>query len=839
MIVRRFETSLAIALATIFAIANVCVAEDAAVAYRTRVLPVFDAHCAKCHGTEKQKAKINLSGARNLEQLRADRELFFRVLDKIEAGEMPPEDEKKVADADRKAVIDWIRGDFTELQIANQRKEGRSRLRRLSRSEYANTVQDLFGIRPTVGLDLPEDGRVDGYDKVSGALPLSASGAGGYLRMSEEILNWMLRIAPKSAAPSTAIANGPFDPARTTHVLARESGQSAGQNAVLDDGTIVSFNSDTNSGRFDYSTRVPGIHRLRISVYGYQTDKPLPFGIYAGHTSAYPQILDLLKVLEAPSGKAAVIETEVYLRTSDLNDRAPVGDGLRLIPYGLGVPVPKNSKAAGFKGPGIACQWMDVEEPQVPLAGDRWLMADFPKALDEELRKTHYIPLERRPVLTAAGSKNQVKSVTRAEFLAVMQATFKRIGARFYRRNLTRAELDQLLSDITRELDAGTPLETVFFDQVTEMMTSPEFLCVIENPGKLSDFAVASRLAYFLWNSTPDEQLLDAARSGRLSDPKILHDQTERLLNDPKSGRFVTDFVNQWLGLRALDDTSPDRNLYPEYDEFLKLSSAMETEGFFRRVLDENMSVRNFVASPWVLANDRLAKLYGLGDVTGAQLRKVDLPESSPFGGLWTQSAILKITANGTNTSPVKRGRWVAERLLGIPIPPPPPNIKPVEPDTRGAKTLREQLALHRSNASCAACHARFDPYGFALESFDVTGGFRKNFREVNPEVASIPAYQRKGKLAWRDGLPVDCSGQTPDGQAFSGIIELRRILAGNPEQLARGVTRHLVTYATGAIPSRIDQPAIDRIVKTAAGDDYGLRSLIHAVVQSELFQWK
>ena len=486
MYLRRFGAVLAI----IFVLSNICAAEDAATAFRSRVLPVLNAHCTKCHGAEKQKAKINLSGVRNLEQIGADRELFFRVLDKVEAGEMPPEDEKKLSQPERKAIIDWIRGDFTEVQIANQRKDGRSRLRRLSRSEYANTVQDLFGLRPTVGLDLPEDGRIDGYDKVSGALPLSASGAGGYLRMSEEILNWMFKLAPKPVAATASVAGGSLDPSRTTHVPARESGQSAGQNTALDDGTIVSYNSDTNSGRFDYSTRVPGMHRLRISVYGYQTDKPLPFGIYAGHTSAYPQILDLLKVMEAPPGKAAVIETEVYLRTHDLNDRAPVDDGLRLIPYGLGVPVPKNSKAAGFKGPGLACQWMDVEEPEIPLAGDRWLTADFPKALDDEIRKTHFIPIERRPVLasTALKNKSQAKSVTRQEFLAVMETTFERIGARFYRRDLTRAELDQILSDITEQLDAGFLLETVFLDQVTDMMTSPGISLRHREAGKAFGF---------------------------------------------------------------------------------------------------------------------------------------------------------------------------------------------------------------------------------------------------------------------------------------------------------------------------------------------------------------
>ncbi len=821
----------AFVIAILLAAANVCVAEDAAVTFRTRVLPVLDAHCTKCHGVEKQKAKLSLAGPRKPEQLGAERDLFFHVLDKLEAGEMPPEDEAKLSDAERKTIIDWVRGDFTDLQIANQRRDGRSKLRRLNRAEYANTIQDIFGIRPTVGLDLPEDGRVDGYDKVSAALPLSASGAGGYLRMSEEILNWMIRYVPKQKAPAIPLAStGPLDPTRTSHVLAQESGQSAGQNTVLEDHTIVSYNSDTNSGRFDYGTRIPGMHRIRISVYGYQTDKPLPFGIYVGHTSAYPQILDLAKILEASPGKPTVIETEIYLRTSDLNDRAAVGDSIRLIPYGLGVPVPKNSKAEGYKGPGLACQWIDVEEPEVPLSGDRWLTADFPKALDEELRNTHNAPFDQRPVLTPANPKkpNQSKSVNRQEFLAIMEATFKRIGARFYRRDLTRPELDQILSDITKQLDAGAPMEKPFLDQVSQMMTSPDFLCVIEKPGKLSNFALASRLAYFLWNSTPDEQLLEAARKNQLNNPKVLHDQTERMLKDPRSARFVTDFVNQWLGLRALDDTSPDKNLYPEYDEFLKLSSAMETEAFFRRCLTENLSVKNFVAAPWVLANDRLAKLYGLENVAGPQLREVPLPDGSPYGGLWTQSAVLKVTANGTNTSPVKRGRWVAERLLGIPIPPPPPNIKPVDPDTRGAKTLREQLALHSSDASCAACHAKFDPYGFALESFDVTGGYRKNFRQLQP-----------GKTTWREGLPVDCSGKTPDGQPFSGIVELRQSLAKKPDQLARGVTRHLITYATGTPPTVLDQPAIEKIIKSTTPEDYGLRSLIHALIQSEIFQNK
>ncbi|PAW75264.1 MAG: hypothetical protein B9S33_21750, partial [Pedosphaera sp. Tous-C6FEB] len=554
--------------------------------------------------------------------------------------------------------------------------------------------------------------------------------------------------------------------------------------------------------------RNPGVHRLRLSVYAYQTDKPLPFGIFAGHTGAYPQIIELIAVLEAPPGKPAILETEVYLRTSDLNDLAPINDNFRLIPFGLGVPVPKNTQASNARGPGLAVQWVEIEEPELPLAGDRWLRADFRTAL-------------------AGGLQN------RDTFLKAADATFKRITPRLFRRDPTADELAKLNLRFAEQLDVGVTADNALRDCVVELMTAPDLLCIVEQPGPLNDFALASRLAYFLWNSTPDEALLAVAREGKLRDAAVLAAQTERLLKDPKASRFVDDFTDQWLGLRMIDDTSPDGKLYPEYarNDLLKRSSVQETRAFFRRVLDENLSVREFAAANWTFANESLAKHYGLPGITGLALQKVSLPADSAYGGLWTQPAVLKVTANGTYTSPVKRGVWTAERLLGISIPPPPPDIPAVEPDIRGAKTLREQLALHSSQGSCAACHAKFDPYGFALESFDVTGSYRKNYRVLNPE--------RKSGPWWTEGLTVDCSGKTPTGQTFADIRELRKHVAGNPAQLARGVARHLVTYATGAPATRLDQPAIDAIAATAAKDNYGLRALVHGVVQSELFRYK
>lgn len=792
-------------------------ADNAAASFQAKVQPILNTHCVSCHGPEKQKAKLRLDGTRSNDRLASEQSLWFRVLDEVESHNMPPEDAKKQpSERERAMLAAWVRSDFSDLLRAKQRKEGRAGLRRLTRTEYANTIQDLFGIRPAVSINLPIDGRVGGYDKVSSALPLSASGAAGYFKMAEEQLKWVLRPLPKPKPASDIVTD--FDPVRTVHAKAMESGQSAGHTLVLGDGTMVSFNSDLQSGRLDYpGARTPGLHRVRFSLYAYQSDKPLMCGIYAGHTDAYPQLVELVGMVEAPPGKPTIVETEIYLRTREFNELAPVSDKVRIVPFGIGVQVPKNHQASQCKGPGLAVQWMEIEEPTRPLAGDRWLTADLPPALDQELRSS--------PPVALAGKGPIAKSIKRDEFLALMLTTFKRVGARLYRRDLSKGELEDLMTAIATQVDAGEPLREVIIGQLTELMTSPDFLCVIEKPGTLDDFALASRLSHFLWNSTPDEALLEVARKGRLDDPKVLREQSERLLNDPKAKRFIEDFIDQWLGLRAIDDTSPDSKLYPEYGDFLKLSSVMETRAYVTRLIKEDLGVRHLVASPWALVNADLARLYGIPGVEGTQLRQVALPESSPHGGLWTQSAVMKVTANGTATSPVKRGVWMVERLFGIPIPPPPADITPVDPDTRGATTLREQLAKHSAGGSCTACHAKFDPYGFALESFDVTGRYRT-------------AYRIAKDKGWQDGPAVDCSGKTPDGKTFADIRELRALLVRQPEQLAQGLARHLVTYATGAPVTAIDQPEIDALVKSIGGD-YGVRALIHAVVQSGLFRSK
>jgi hypothetical protein len=435
------------------------------------------------------------------------------------------------------------------------------------------------------------------------------------------------------------------------------------------------------------------------------------------------------------------------------------------------------------------------------------------------------------------------KNDSRGPFITEMEATIRRIGPLFFRRDLGEGEIKALVQLALDRHDTVeptvNPVKAAFVEAMTSLMTSPDFLCRIEKPGPLDDFAIASRLSSFLWNSCPDEPLLMAARSGRLSTPKGLREQADRMLADARSSRFVTGFTDQWLGLWGIDSTTPDKDVYPGYEELLRHSSIEETRGTFARMLATDASARDFVAPRWALLNERLADQYGVPGVLGVALREVPLPADSPYGGVLTHSATMKVTANGTVTSPVKRGVWVAERLLGVEIPSPPANIEPISPDTRGATTLREQLALHSQQATCAACHAKFDGYGFALESFDVTGRYREKYRVLDHEVAKLPPEERRGRQRWKEGLPVDAAGVTPDGKTFGGVRDLRTLLAADPAQLARGVARHLLTYATGAPATPVDDPAIEAIVASTAASNYGLRSIVHAVIQSDAFRSK
>jgi hypothetical protein len=419
---------------------------------------------------------------------------------------------------------------------------------------------------------------------------------------------------------------------------------------------------------------------------------------------------------------------------------------------------------------------------------------------------------------------------------------------RVFRRAVPADEVQGYVEIVTREMKGHACFEDAMKEACKAALCSPDFLFIgdtslAENNApriRLSDRALADRLSLWIWNSVPDAELLALVNDGRLHLPENLKQQTDRLLADPRSDRFIADFTDQWLDLRKIDATQPDTKLYPEAREHLKHSMIAETRAYLRELITKDLSVTNLVKSDFAMLNQSLADHYGIPGVTGCDLRRVSLPADSPRGAFLTQAAVLKVTANGTSTSPVTRGAWINERLLGNIIPPPPAGVPAIDPDTRGSKTIREQLEKHRSDARCAGCHAKIDPPGFALESFDVIGGFRDRYRSLSAGNTLVDFHFNSGfNPRVRLNQPVDPSGQLPTGEPFKNLADFQSLVLRNPDALAANMVRQLLMYATGSEPHYSDRREINRILAQTKPSNYGLRSLIDAIVQSELFTTK
>jgi hypothetical protein len=333
----------------------------------------------------------------------------------------------------------------------------------------------------------------------------------------------------------------------------------------------------------------------------------------------------------------------------------------------------------------------------------------------------------------------------------------------------------------------------------------------------------------------PDEELLDLAAKGKLGRSETLHAQVERMLNDPRAHAFTENFTGQWLNIREVFATTPDMSLYREYDDLLGQSMVRETHLFFEEMLKRDINLLEFVHCDWSILNERLAQHYGIAGVKGQSFRKVDLPADSHRGGVLTQASVLKVTANGLATSPVQRGAFVLDRILGTPPPPPPEDVEAIEPDVRGTTTIRTQLARHRQNAACAACHTKIDPPGFALESFDVIGRWRDRYRIYGNDRAGMGNGLRQTK----DGPRVECADELADKGKFNNIDEFKQLLLRDKNQIARNLAEKLLVFATGHKMEFADRDAVEKIVTNLPSKNYGFRALVHEVVQSDTFRNK
>jgi hypothetical protein len=522
---------------------------------------------------------------------------------------------------------------------------------------------------------------------------------------------------------------------------------------------------------------------------------------------------------------------------------------------------PTGSVAGGYTNPlaqrdgqpGVAFRWMEVEGPRYDpetTAGYKLLFGDLPlrvAAANEPGVLVDNVTAGGRGRGSRGSGAVTILSQAKVEVAANNAASdaerlLRQFMQRAYRRPPKEADVQMFLSLIRQRLDAGLGFAGAMLAGYTAVLSSPEFLFVDEQPGRLDDIALATRLALFLWNSEPDEGLRTRAARGELKDPAVLKAETDRLLADPRSDRFVAAFLDYWIDIRKMDDTTPSTTLYSDYylDDSLTEAALDETRLYFRDLLDHNLPARHIVDSDYTFLNDRLAAHYGIAGVDGVAMRKVTLPPGSPRGGLMTQASVLKVTANGTTTSPVLRGKWIMERIVGYEMPLPPAAVPAVEPDIRGAVTIRQQLDKHRADESCAMCHRKIDPPGFALENFDVMGAWRDRYRASANDAAPAPGFGKNGwPFAFYYALPVDASGQLNDGRSFRDVRDFKQLLLQDERQLARNLARQLSIFATGSPVRFGDRAAIEQIVDRAEPKGYRVRDVLDALIASNLFRSK
>jgi mono/diheme cytochrome c family protein len=770
-----------------------------------QIRPFLVKHCLACHGPEKPKADLRL------DQLSADlsdaktRETWSAVVERLAAGEMPPKEKPRPAEQDVNQVLATIKQPLAAAIASDRARQGRTVVRRLNRTEYQNTIRDLLDIQLDLKELLPQDSSANGFDNSGAALHTSSFLMEKYLDAADAALN-------------VAIANFPQPPLVKKRLFCQNQRQvkvTTEKVYLPRDKDLVFFSSSAwNAVTMDeFYPPDRGEYRFRISAQAVNSsDKPVTFEVKAG-----PMLMGtknhLVSYFDAPPDESRVFE---------FVDHFEARDHIRLHPHGLASAQVVNKVGADkYDGPGLAVEWVEYEGPlfeRWPPESHRRIFGDLPQAP---------APIDNKPKRVEVASNDPRTDAERI---------LRDFAGRAYRRPVADGDVQPLLALFDAKLAEQHSFEQAVRVGLKAVLVSPNFLFLRETPGRLDEFALASRLSYFLWSSMPDEPLLECAREGKLSDAGVLRDQVERMLADPKAAALTENFVGQWLGLRDIDFTEPSHILYPEYDEMLREAIVRETELFFTEVLRHDLSLANFVASDFSLLNGRLAKHYGIPGIEGSEFRKVNLPPESHRGGVLTMASVLKVTANGTSTSPVIRGAWVLDRILGTPPPKPPADVPAIEPDIRGATTIREQLAKHRRIESCAACHAEIDPPGFALESFDVIGGWRDNYRTTGSG-ESVTVDGRR--MPYHKGKPVDPADVLPDGRQFANIDELKQLLLADKDQVARAMTGKLLTYATGQAPSAADQPAVEAIVGRIRDKDYGLRTLVHEVVQSEVFQTK
>ena len=818
--------------------------------------PFLKQHCFACHGPNQQKGDYRFDTlGTDLTKLQT-LETWQGILDQLNLGEMPPRERPQPQFAETEKLIKALTPVLRDAYAARKSTGGQAVIRRLNKFELRNTLRDLFYINhpdfaPTVvsGLydfngngitaqktieptrSFQDDEEAEGFDNI-----------GQQLVMSDFLLKMLINAAEKTIEMATH--NEP------QKLFAAETFTAPICTKTLHGDTLGKYQREKGDPYDEVFQRWDRYNRIGPDKYHGGIRRPAHYQITVELSAHNPRkdawgkwtVREGNLIHRGRTSTEEEFEVGLYLeryehqrgeRRHRITRWTLPGDGeKRTFSFETWIDDPWSAWIGWENGPWIQHnafhilleQWYPEEYSKI----DR-KQKGFKKQVAETLFKKGYLgptlrvhsfriepisggwPPQSHTALYGSGPIED----------ADLNTLFHSFTERAYRRAVKPQELEKYVGLVAKLESEGNSRQAAMQGAYAAMLCSPDFIYLRQNPGKLDHFALASRLSYFLWSSMPDETLMDLARAGKLTDGAELERQVERMLEDPKSAAFTRHFPERWLKLYELGRMEPDRK--GPYGQYFRVKDFLvpQVDAFFSYVLKRNGPIRDFIDSDYTFMNKQLGEMIYRQKVVGENLRKVKL-EDQRRGGLLTTPAFMTVTANGVDTSPIVRGVYVLENILGNPPPPPPPDVEPLSPDLHSAKTIKEQMAIHRDQPACNGCHRKIDPMGFALESFDPIGRWRDRYPKVDKKD--------------RQGPPIDTAATLANGREIKDLGEFKAMLMERESQVARCLTEKMLTYATGRLLESADRGEVDRIVGELEKGGYHLRDLVHLVVQSDIF---
>jgi hypothetical protein len=734
--------------------------------FQSKILPFLKKYCLDCHNGSKASGGLTLEGYQSEGHARKDRKTWATVEHVLAASEMPPMKKAQPTKQEREFVIAWIENALTKIDCTGPKDPGRVTIRRLNRAEYNNTIRDLCGVEDMNPADeFPADDVGYGFDNIGDVLSFQPILLEKYMAAAEKVLEVALKIEsiPKSSKQSFNAQNLSVNP----------------RNAKSPNPVKIVFQLSEGSTGF------AALEKFDFPAEGDYTIRFRGWGAKVG--DAFPEVVIRVNGTDI---KSFTVDAEMGKPKSyEATSRIKAGAWRVSVVQTNGFQDKESKKFREF-----GLERVEIEGPTNP------------------------VPLP---------DSNSVKLLlgARTSSSKNMQAAAKEVLANFARRAYRRPVKPDEMARLMKLFDIATKQGEAFDKAIRlpmkAILVSPHFLYRIEDDPKspndirtLNDFEFATRLSYFLWSSMPDEELYKLAEAGALRKPQILEAQVKRMLKDPKSKALSENFAGQWLQLRTLTTIDPDKDYFPIWNKDLRDAMVKEAELFFEHIVKNDRCVLEFLDADYTFVNGVLARHYGIQGVRGEGFRQVKMPDNRR-GGIITMASTLTVTSNPTRTSPVKRGKWIMENILGTPPPPPAPDVPELPPTGQLKGTLRQQMEQHRSNPNCATCHSRLDPLGFGLENFDGIGGWRT----------------QDNKQA------IDSSGILPGGEKFDGPAELRKVLLGKADMFRRCFAEKLLTFSLGRGLEYYDKCAVDEIASTTKSEKDTFSALVLAIVKSDPFQ--